>query len=100
MFFGGVKMNISLRAGRPDDAERCGSICFEAFKEIAGRHNFPRDFPDPEAAVGVLSQLFARGDIYSVVAEVDGRVAGSNFLWENAVIAGVGPITIDPGAQN
>lgn len=93
-------MNISLRAGRPGDAKICGSICYEAFKAIADQHNFPRDFPDPEAAVGLLSQLFARGDIYSVVAEVDGRVVGSNFLWENAVIAGVGPITADPGVQN
>ena len=44
--------------------------------------------------------LFSRSDIYSVVAELDGRVVGSNFLWENAVIAGVGPITVDPGVQN
>jgi hypothetical protein len=27
-------------------------------------------------------------------------VVGSNFLWENGTIAGVGPITIDPDAQN
>jgi hypothetical protein len=44
--------------------------------------------------------LLSRGDIYSVVAEVDGRVVGSNFLWENGAIASVGPITIDPSAQN
>jgi hypothetical protein len=40
--------------------------------------------------------LLAREDVYSVVAEADGRVVGSNFLWENGTIAGVGPITIDP----
>jgi hypothetical protein len=34
------------------------------------------------------------------VAEADGRVVGSNFLWENGTIAGIGPITIDPDAQN
>jgi N-acetylglutamate synthase-like GNAT family acetyltransferase len=48
----------------------------------------------------LLTELLSREDIYSVVAEVDGRVVGSNFLWENAVIAGVGPITIDPKQQN
>lgn len=93
-------MNVNLRAGKPDDAETCGSICYEAFNAIADQHNFPHDFPAQEVAVGFLSQLFSRNDIYSVVAEVDGRVVGSNFLWENAVVAGVGPITVAPGVQN
>ena len=48
----------------------------------------------------MVASLLSRGDIYWVVAEVDGRVVGSNFLWENGAIAGVGPITIDPSAQN
>src|ERR1051325_3468575 len=93
-------MNISLRAGRPDDAETCGLICYEAFKAIADQHNFPHDFPDADAAIGLLSHLFSRNDIYSVVAEADSRVVGSNFLWENAIVAGVGPITVDPAVQN
>lgn len=93
-------MNVNLRAGKPDDAEACGAICYEAFNAIADQHNFPREFPGQEATIDFLSQLFSRRDIYSVVAEVDGRVAGSNFLWENAVIAGVGPVTVDPGVQN
>jgi Acetyltransferase (GNAT) domain len=48
----------------------------------------------------LLSSLLARPDIYSVVAEIDGSLVGSNFLWENATIAGVGPITVDPQVQN
>lgn len=92
--------SLELRAGRVEDAERCGSICYEAFKAISGQHNFPADFPSSEVAQGLLASLLSRGDIYSVVAEVDGRVVGSNFLWENGTIAGVGPITIDPDAQN
>lgn len=93
-------MNLVLRPGRADDAASGGAICYEAFKVIADQHNFPRDFPSREAATGLLAQLLARKDIYSVVAEVGGRVVGSNFLWENAVIAGIGPITVDPAAQN
>ena len=93
-------MNVMLRPGRLDDAETCGQICYEAFKAIAEQHNFPPDFPTPEVAAGLLSLLFSRSDIYSVVAEVDGQVVGSNFLWKNAMIAGVGPITIDPAVQN
>src|SRR5690606_789333 len=30
----------------------------------------------------------------------EGHIVGSNFLSENGTIAGVGPITIDPAAQN
>lgn len=93
-------MNITLRPGRPADAEACGLICYQAFCTIADQHNFQHDFPDAATAVGFVSFLLSRNDIYSVVAEADGRITGSNFLWENAVIAGVGPITIDPSAQN
>jgi GNAT superfamily N-acetyltransferase len=92
--------DLTLRTGRPEDAEDCGSICYWAFKAMADQHNFPPDFPSPEVAVGLMTSLLSRGDVYSVVAEADGRVVGSNFLWENGTIAGVGPITIDPAAQN
>ncbi|HXG63860.1 MAG TPA: GNAT family N-acetyltransferase [Blastocatellia bacterium] len=93
-------MDVLLRTGTPDDAEACGSICFEAFRSIADQHNFPPDFPAPEVAIELASFLLSRGYIYSVVAEVEGRIVGSNFLWENANIAGVGPITVDPAVQN
>jgi GNAT superfamily N-acetyltransferase len=91
---------LMVRAGRSEDAETCGLICYEAFKAIADEHNFPPDFPSSEVSGGLIASLLSRGDIYRVVAEVDGRVVGSNFLWENGTIAGVGPITIDPSAQN
>src|SRR5918998_1486003 len=90
---------LRLRVGEPEDAETCGSICYEAFKVLAEQHNFPPDH-SPEMASGLITSLLSRGDIYSVVAEVDGRVVGSNFLWENGIIAGVGPVTVTPAAQN
>jgi hypothetical protein len=34
------------------------------------------------------------------VAEIEGRIVGSNALDERSIIAGVGPLTIDPDAQN
>ena len=92
--------DLRLRAGRSEDAERLGSICYGAFGAISEAHSFPPDFPSPEMAGGLLASMLPREDVYSVVAEADGRVVGSNFLWENGTIAGVGPITIDPDAQN
>src|SRR5262245_46806063 len=93
-------MTLQLRAGRPEDANKCGAICFQAFKAIAEQHNFPPDIPSPEVAIGLLSSLLSRQDVYSVVAELDGEPIGSNFLWETFPIAGIGPITVDPAAQN
>ena len=93
-------MDVVLRGGRPDDADRCGWICYEAFKTISERHNFPPDFPAPEMAVGLLSLLLSHNNVYSVVAEIDGNAVGSNFLWEHDMIAGIGPITVDPKVQN
>lgn len=94
-------MALTLRAGTPDDAAACGRICYEAFRNINAQHNFPPELPSAEMATGFMGMLFARPDIYSVVAEDDGRIIGSNFLWEDSQhIAGVGPITVDPAAQN
>jgi predicted N-acetyltransferase YhbS len=47
-----------------------------------------------------LSGLLSHPKFYSVVAELDGRAVGSNFLDERSSIAGLGPITIDPAAQD
>ena len=93
-------MSIVLRAGTPADAAVCGPICFRAFKSINDTHNFPPDFPSPEIATGVLTMLLSHGGFYSVVAEKDGKIVGSNFLDERGPIAGVGPITVDPLIQN
>jgi len=38
--------------------------------------------------------------VWGVVAEVDGKIVGSNFLDERDPIRGVGPITVDPEGQN
>ena len=93
-------MPVSIRRGRASDAAILGDICYRAFKTIAEEHNFPADVPSPEIAAGLLGTLIAHDGIYDVVADVDGRAAGSNFLDERNPISGVGPITVDPARQN
>jgi predicted N-acetyltransferase YhbS len=91
---------IVIRTATPEDAPACGQICYEAFAAISTAHGFPCDFPGPEATTGLLSSLFSSPGVYCVVAERGGRIVGSNVLDERSVIQGVGPITIDPDAQN
>jgi predicted N-acetyltransferase YhbS len=93
-------MSLTVRRGTPQDAESCGSICHSAFRAIAEKHGFPSDIPSAEVGVGVISKLLSHPGFYSAVAESDGKIVGSNFLDERSSIAGVGPITIDPAAQN
>ena len=93
-------MNFTLRPGNHEDAKICGAICYQAFKTIAEQHNFPLDFPSPEVATDLLSGLLSHPGVYAVVAELDGRVVGSNFVDERSTIAGIGPITVDPAVQN
>src|SRR6201987_5731152 len=93
-------MDIRIREGTPADAEVCGRICYDAFKTISEAHGFAPDFPAPEVPIGLLTWMLAHPKFYGVVAEIDGRIVGSNFLDERNSIAGVGPITVDPTAQN
>jgi predicted N-acetyltransferase YhbS len=95
-----VRPNLTLRAGNPADAQTCAEICYEAFKAISDQHGFPPDFSVPEATQGMMLMLFSHPHVYSVVAEIAGQVVGSNFLWEESIIAGVGPITVAPHIQN
>ena len=93
-------MNLTLRLGTAEDANACGTICFEAFKNISEAHNFTPDFPSANVAIGLLTWMLSHPSFYSAVAELDGRVVGSNFLDERNSIAGLGPITVDPTVQN
>jgi GNAT superfamily N-acetyltransferase len=91
---------VTVRRATPEDAATCGQICYEAFHKINTDHNFPPDVPEPARGVGLLTSVFSHPGFFCVVAEADGRIVGSNCLDERDVIAGVGPITIDPKIQN
>jgi GNAT superfamily N-acetyltransferase len=75
-------------------------VCYEAFKAIAEHHRFPGDFPSPAVAAASFARWLAHPGYHVVVAEEDGRLVGSNVLDERSTIAGIGPITVDPAAQN
>jgi len=93
-------MKLNLRRATREDGAVLGQIVYDAFKAIGDAHNFPPDFPSVEAGVAVVSPMISHPGVYSVVAEADGEIAGSNFMVEHDSIAGIGPISVDPSVQN
>lgn len=97
------------RPGRIEDADKVGKIIFEAFSAVADKHSFPPDFPSVDIARGLASSLLSNPRFYSIVAEDNtsnggedkNSIVGSIFLDERSnIVAGVGPLTIDPKYQN
>jgi predicted N-acetyltransferase YhbS len=94
-------MDIVIRRGEVEDAAQCTTIFYEAFKANAERHNFPNEIAPPDSrTVSSWAKRFSHPGYYGVVAEIDGRIVGSNFLDERDPIAGVGPLTVDPSIQD
>lgn len=93
-------MTVILRKGEAADASAVGDICYRAFKAIAESHHFTPDFPNADLASSMLAGLISHEGFFDRVAEIDGRIVGSNFLDERNPISGVGPITVDPALQN
>jgi GNAT superfamily N-acetyltransferase len=91
---------VELRRATPEDAEECGRIFHEAFSGINNQHGFPPEIPTVEFGIGILTMLFSHPGFYCVLAEEDGRIVGSVCRDERSTIAGVGPLSIAPDAQN
>ena len=92
--------DVVIRKATQQDISASARICYDAFSTINAAHNFPCDFSGPEHALGIITALFNAPGFYCVVAESNGQILGSNCLDERAMVHGIGPITIDPKAQN
>jgi predicted N-acetyltransferase YhbS len=95
-----AEADLVIRAATPEDSGVCGKIAYDAFATLNAKHGFATDFPSVEVATAVMNSLFTAPGFYCVVAESGGRIVGSNCLDERAMIAGIGPITVDPNVQN
>jgi len=67
---------------------------------MADQHRFPPDFASVEAACDLVSMLMATPGIHDVLAEEDHRIVGLIFIDLRTRIGGVGPLAVDPEAQN
>lgn len=90
---------VTIRPVRPEDLTDCARIMQQAFTGISQRHNFPADFPSVEAVMPLMRFMTSHPRVFGVVAEMDGKIVGSNFIDCRDVIHAVGPITVDPGQQ-
>ena len=61
---------------------------------------FPAGNANTRDGLGLLQMMFSHPSFYCMVAEAGGTVIGSNCLDERSSIFGIGPITVDPAAQN
>lgn len=96
----GPAPDVTLRPAVPADTADGGRILYEAFATLADRHGFPRDFPNVEVATACMRGLTENPGFFGVVAEREGRIVGSTFLDERSTIVAVGPVSVDPGAQD
>lgn len=93
-------MATEVRAAKPDDIPACGKVMYQAFKDIAERHNFPPDFPNADAAAGLLGMMLEAPGFEASVAEEDDEIVGSIFVSRRSPVGGISVITVDPDAQN
>jgi GNAT superfamily N-acetyltransferase len=92
--------DVIVREARTEDAEQCARIFYDAFHSIASRHNLPVEPSSPGFTRYKVGEMLAGDGFAGLVAERAGAVLGSAFIDERAVIAGIGPVTVDPAAQD
>jgi len=91
---------LTVREATPEDADSCGRIFYDAFESIATRHNHPLEPSSREFTRFMVGQMIAHDGFMGLVAERAGELLGSAFVDERSVIAGIGPVTVDPTAQD
>jgi predicted N-acetyltransferase YhbS len=91
---------VTLREAAPADIPECGRILYEAFAALATEHGFPPDFPNVAVATGCTRGLVTNPGFYGILAERGGRIIGSTFLDERSTILAIGPVSVDPAAQD
>src|SRR5947209_9045334 len=91
---------LVVRDATPADAEPCARIFYDAFAAIATRHHLPVEPSSPEFTRFKVGQMLTSDGFAALVAERAGVLVGSAFVDERDVIAGIGPVTVDPAAQD
>ena len=92
-------MSLEIRQAQLSDVPACARICFDAFGGFHRQQGFAPIFTSMHAITLQLGHLIAHPNVFSIVAEDEGRIVGFNFLSESDRVRGVGPIAADPTVQ-
>ena len=95
-----TESRTTLRPAAPPDGEELARIMYDAFESIAARHSFPIEPGSREFSRFLIDRMLADPGIHGIVAEREARVVGSLFADERDPIVGIGPISVDPAAQD
>jgi GNAT superfamily N-acetyltransferase len=93
-------IGLTVRAATPEDGDDCGRIFYDAFESIATQHNLPTEPSSREFTRFMVEEMLANDGFLGLIAERGGQVLASAFVDERTVIAGIGPVTVDPAAQD
>ncbi|MBV8989504.1 MAG: hypothetical protein JO372_13180, partial [Solirubrobacterales bacterium] len=87
---------MTIRTALAGDGERLAEIFYQAFESIAQAHGFPVEPPSREFTYFRVLEMLTSDGYAGFVVEHDGELLGSAFIDERSLIAGVGPVTVDP----
>jgi GNAT superfamily N-acetyltransferase len=90
----------TVRSATPADADACGRIFYDAFQSIAERHRLPVEPASPEFTRFMAGRMLGHDGYAGFACERGGAVVGCAFVDERGPIAGVGPVVVDPVAQD
>jgi GNAT superfamily N-acetyltransferase len=93
-------LELRVRPATADDGAACGQIFYDAFESIAVRHSFPVEPGSPDFTRMKAADMLGRAGFAGLVAEGATGIVGCAFVDERGPVVGVGPVVVDPAAQD
>ncbi len=87
-------MTITLSTVLPEQADEVGTLVYEAFRDVAERHNFPPPYATPEIAVLIVRLMAQTEGWESYLLKEGDRLLACNFGDERDEVVGVGPVAV------
>lgn len=93
-------MSVTVRQMQEGDVPRVGAIMVAAFNAVFHQHGYPAPFSSLGVGTSLALGYLRLEPATCFTAIRDGVIVGSGFLHPRGDTAGVGPITVDPDAQD